>query len=92
MPEIGIENLSLVVDNGVAIANAIENLRKVDRKQLMKEVADLSESELRDLAAKLGALDLSDQALEEKIKYYIDMGVPIVAYVLRLIKLILPGV
>lgn len=70
--------------------NAQQKLAKVEWKQAYKEVLDLSEGEAQELAAAVGMLDLNDDELELRLESYAQIGGQYAAFVLRMLKIVLP--
>lgn len=87
---VGIENAKAFIENVVIAVNAGEKIRHMDFAVILQEFLDGDEEELKALVEKIKALDLSNDALEAKIKELAAQGAPVAAFILRLVKVFFP--
>lgn len=86
----GIENTQKVLRAVVDIVTAEELLRTVDFGLLGDEILDADETELQRLVEEIKTLELNNDALEGKIKFYAEAGHRALAFALRILKSHLP--
>lgn len=87
---IGIEAVESALKSIVDLVNAEESFRKADFKLIGQQILDADEAELKQLVEVVKKLDLNNDALELKIKELSASGAPMVAFVLRMIKVFFP--
>lgn len=86
----GVETVKMLLKDGVALVNMMEQVKAVDLKKVVVELLDMDKAELVELAKEVGMLDLTNDVLEAKVKQYVAMGVEPMAFVLAMLRLVLP--
>jgi len=86
----GIDQVKVVLGSAIEMVNAEQKLVSVDWKVVYRQVLDLDEKEASELAASVGLLDLSNDELEAKIEGVALVAGQYAAFVLRMLKIVLP--
>lgn len=86
----GIDQVKVVLGSAIEMVNAEQKLVSVDWKVVYRQVLDLDEKEASELAASVGLLDLSNDELEARIESVALVAGQYAAFVLRMLKIVLP--
>lgn len=86
----GIAVLRDMLKHGIAVVNAVDAFKHFDYNLALKQVMDLEESEILELAKDFEVLDLADDVLEAKAEAAVLAGAGPLAFIIRLLKIFLP--
>lgn len=86
----GVDKVSAVLEQAVALVNAEQKLVVTDWKAVYKQVLDLDETEAVQLATKFQILELNNKDFEALLEGYVSGGAHYAAVVLRILRLFLP--
>ena len=86
----GISEVKKVLGSALSLVNAEQVLASADYKLVYKQVLDLDDAEAMELAAQVGVLDLNDDQLEKTVEEIAAKAGAYAAFLVRLVKLVLP--
>lgn len=89
---LGIDEVKKVLSAAVDAVNAEQKLASANFVLAGQQLLDADEAELQSCVEDINKLDLSNDALEAKIKAYADAGAKPLAFVLKLIKIFFPKI